>query len=367
LTPLNWLRPRILDIYITRKFLGTFFYAISLLIMIVIVFDVSERVDEFISKKAPLQAIIFDYYFNFIPYFINLFSSLFTFIAVIFFTSKLAARTEIIAILSSGISFQRLLVPYLMSAAFLASLSIILSNYIIPITNRGLREFEILYLQDKKLNTNQNIHMQIKPGIYAYVESYDARTNKGKRFTLETYRNFRLESKLMADEMAWDSLTSKWQLTRYAIRTYSTDSTQSLITGLKLDTAIQMVPGDYVVSREDMKVMTAPQLNEFIAKENLKGSSNVSDFLVEKYGRVAFPLSAIVLTIIGVSLSSRKVRGGTGMHLGLGITIAFSYILLMQVTSVFSRFGNLSPLLAVWIPNIFFGVMALYLLARAPK
>lgn len=364
---MNWFRPRILDLYITRKFLGTFFYAISLLILVVIIFDISEKVDDFISSNAPLHAIIFDYYFNFIPFFINLFSSLFTFIAVIFFTSKLAARTEIVAILSSGISFRRLLVPYLVSAVFLASLSIVLSNYIIPVTNRGLREFEKLYLKNRQVNTDQNIHMQISPGVYVYVQSFDALTGTGKRFSLETYRDFRLESKLMAEEVVWDSTMHLWHLNNYALRTLSTDSSQAITTGTKLDTAVQLSPGDFLVTREDIKVMTAPQLNKFIEKESLKGSSNVSDFLVEKYGRTAFPLSAIVLTIIGVSLSSRKVRGGTGMHLGLGIAITFSYILLMQVTSVFSRFGNLSPLAAVWIPNFLFGILALYLLAKAPK
>lgn len=364
---MNWLRPRILDLYITRKFLGTFFYAISLLILVVIIFDVSEKVDDFITRKAPLQAIVVDYYLNFIPFFINLFSSLFTFIAVIFFTSKLAARTEIVAILSSGISFRRLLVPYLVSASILAALSIVLSNYVIPITNRGLREFEKRYLHDPKRNINQNIHMQISPGVYVYVENFDAKTNSGKKATIETYRENRLWSKLMADEMAWDSVKNVWTLKTYALRMLPSDTVQSLQTGATLDTAIQLLPADFLVSREDMKVMTAPQLSDFIAKEELKGSSNVSDFLIEKYGRIAFPLSAIVLTVIGVALSSRKLRGGTGMHLGLGIAITFSYILLMQVTSVFSRFGNLSPLIAVWIPNLLFGLLAIYLLAKAPK
>lgn len=364
---MNRLRPRILDIYITRKFLGTFFYSITLLILVVIIFDVSEKVDDFIQRKAPLSAIIFEYYLNFIPFFINLFSSLFTFISVVFFTSKLAARTEIVAILSSGISFRRLLIPYLISSAFLAMLSIVLSNYVIPVTNRGLREFEKLYIQNPERNTNQNIHMQISPGVYVYVENFDASLNTGKKFTLETYRDGRLWSKLMADEMVWDSIASVWKLNNYALRLLPTDTTQSLTSGATLDTAMKLVPGDFLVTREDMKIMTAPQLNAFIAKEQLKGTSNVSDFLVEKYGRIAFPLSAIVLTVIGVALSSRKVRGGTGMHLGLGIAITFSYILLMQVTSVFSRYGNLSPLVAVWIPNFLFGLLAIYLLAKAPK
>lgn len=364
---MNWLRPRILDLYITRKFLGTFFYAISLLILIVIVFDISEKVDDFINRKAPLQAIIVDYYLNFIPFFINLFSSLFTFIAVIFFTSKLAARTEIVAILSSGISFRRLLVPYLISATILASLSIVLSNYVIPVTNRGLRDFEKQYLQNKKLNTNQNIHMQISPGVYAYVESFDVIRGIGKRFSLETYDNYRLTSKLMADQAVWDSTKRVWSLSNYVIRLMPTDSTLSMVAGTQLDTVVQLVPADFIVDREEMKVMTAPQLSAFIGKEELKGSSSVTEFYVEKYSRVAFPLSAVVLTIIGVSLSSRKVRGGTGMHLGLGIAITFSYILLMQVTSVFSRFGNLPPLAAVWIPNVLFGILAIYLLAKAPK
>lgn len=357
----------ILDRYIIKKFLGTFFYSISLLQIIIIIFDVSERIDDFIKKDAPLHAIIFDYYLNFLPFFINMFISLFCFISVIFFTSQLAARTEIIAMLNSGMSFKRLMRPYLLASGFLAISSIFLSNYVIPITNEGLRNFELKYIKAKKNVTNTNIHMQIEPGVFVYLESFDRNDKSGLRFTLEKFENQRLVSKLMADRAVYDSTKATWRLENWVIRNLKADTIQTLSSGNTLDTAVRMTPSDFLVDAEDMKIMTAPELDAFIEKEKLKGSSNLSEFLVEKYRRTAFPLSAIILTIIGLSLSSRKVRGGIGMHLGLGIAITFSYILFMQITTVFSRFGNLPPLAAVWIPNILYAILAVYLYRKAPK
>jgi lipopolysaccharide export system permease protein len=358
---------KIIDYYIIRKFLGTFFYAISLLIIIVIVFDISEKVDDFINRQAPLEAIVFDYYVNFIPFFINLFSSLFTFIAVIFFTSRLAARTEIIAILAGGMSFRRLIRPYMLAASFLVILTMYLSNFLIPHTNKTLREFEKTYLKNPLQSSELNMHFQIEPGVFAYIETWDNRILTGYRFSLEEFREGQMTYKLTSDRINWDTTTSKWKINNYVERRMFAGTHDQISFGNTKDTTINLLPGEILVDKEDIKVMNYSELNTFIAREKLKGSKGVKFYETEKHKRVAVPMSAIILTLIGVALSARKVRGGTGMHLGLGIAITFAYILFMQISTQYSVYGNLSPLLATWLPNIIFGALGVWLLIKAPK
>ncbi|MDO9510479.1 MAG: LptF/LptG family permease [Bacteroidales bacterium] len=357
----------IIDLYIIRKFLGTFFYSIALLISVVIIFDISEKIDDFIDKQAPLSAIIFDYYLNFIPFFINLFSALFTFISVVFFTSRLAARTEIIAILSSGISFRRLLRPYIIAASFLVILTIYLANFLIPVLNIDLREFEKKYIKNPIKTRDIDIHMQISPGTFMYVESWDNSKNQGTRFSLEQFERGRMISKITSDRITWDTASSHWQIHDYILRTIDSMNYQTLTRGKILDTAMTMNPAEFVIDVEDIKTMNYSQLRNFIDRETLKGSKNIKVYEVEKYKRIAFPVSALILTIIGVALSSRKIRGGIGMHLGLGIALTFSYILFMQISSQFAIYGSLQPMAAVWMPNLFFGIIAVWLLKIAPK
>lgn len=357
---------KIIDIYIIKKFLGTFFYAISLLILIVIIFDVSENLDSFIQKDAPLKAIIFDYYLNFIPYFINLFIYLFTFISVIFFTSKMAGDTEIIAILSSGISFRRLLYPYMVSAVFLAVLSFYLGNFLIPKTNQERRVFKNAYMEDLTKDKSRDLHIQISPNTFVYVQSYNSKTNTGYKFSLEKFVGQEMTYKLMADNIKLDTSTGYWNLKDYYIRTIDS-SGQSFVKGVEMDTTFLMKPEDLYKIKEKFEEMDFYELSEYIISQKQKGSQAYKKFEVEKNKRTSGPAAIIILTVIGVALSSRKVRGGIGMHLGAGIGLTFSYILLMQVSTVFSTFGNLSPLLASWIPNIVFLIIALYLLYKAPK
>jgi len=358
---------KIIDKYIIKKFLGTFFYAISLLILIVIVFDISENLDHFIKNQAPLKAIVVDYYLNFIPYFINLFIYLFTFISVIFFTSKMAGDSEIIAFLSSGISFRRLLVPYLISSVLLAVFSFYLGNFLIPKTNKTRRVFKNMYMEKLTKDNERNLHIQIEPNTYAYVESYISSKNMGYKFCLEKYDGERLVYKLMSDRIIRDTLNKQWILKNYYIRTL--DSTgQKITTGREMDTAIRSLrPSDLYEIKEFFEEMNYFELNEFIRKEKEKGSIAYKKYEIEKHKRLAGPAAIIILTFIGVALSARKVRGGIGMHLGIGIALTFSYIFLMQVSTVFSAFGNLSPTIGAWMPNIVFFLIGLYLLKRAPK
>jgi lipopolysaccharide export system permease protein len=334
--------------------------------MIVIIFDLSENIDEFISKQAPLNEIIFDYYLNFIPYFINLFSYLFTFISVIYFTSHMAGKSEIIAILSSGVSYYRMLRPYFISAVFLALLSFYLANFLIPHTNQKRRAFTDVYFKNLSKSKDEHIHLQISPGTYVYMESFNIKAFTGYRFTLEKFSGHDLEYKLMGERIVFDSIANKWTVQNYMAR--SIDGTKEKISqGAKLDTTLNLLPEELYIKKEDYEEMTFSDLQHYIKREKLKGAEEIVFYDMEKHNRIASPFATLIMTLIGVSLSSRKLRGGIGMHLGLGILLTFAYILLMRITTVFATVGDLPPVIAAWIPNLIFGVIGLLLLRSAPK
>ncbi len=355
-----------LDLYIFKKFLGTFFFSITLIIVVVIVFDISEKIEDFIKKDAPLHAIVFDYYFNFIPYFVNLFSPLFTFIAVIFFTSRLASRTEIVAILSSGISFKRFLVPYFLGATVLASLSLYLNNSLIPETNKTRLQFENTYINNAYRNQGVNIHRQIAPNTYVYVERFNNTDNTGFKFSLEKFDKGKLKYKMMAENIKFDSVNQKWRINKYFER-YIGEKSETMRSGSFIDTTLNLNPRDFGARINNIETMNRVELNTFIEDEKSKGSGNIEVYELEKYRRIATPFSTFILTLIGVSLASRKVRGGVGLHMGLGLLISFSYILFMQVFNTFAAGGLLSPAIAVWIPNILYGILGGFLFMTAPK
>ncbi|MCC7232110.1 MAG: LptF/LptG family permease [Bacteroidia bacterium] len=357
---------KILDRYIIRKFLGTFYFSLALIILIAVIFDISEKLDDFIEKKAPLKAIVVDYYFNFIPYFANLFAPLFIFISVIYFTARMAANTEIVAILNSGISFRRLLVPYFIAAGFLALLSFYFNGWVIPHSNKIKLEFENVYIKNPVEFKDRNIHRQISPGVYMYMESYNNNDNTGYRFSLEKIENRQRTWFLNSDRIVWDSTSGKWKIENYYIRTIN-GFHEKLVTGARLDTVLNMSPADFRRRLNIIDAMDNPALTSFIREEKQQGSRNVNTYLVEKYRRYAVPFSTFILTLIGVSLSSRKVRGGIGAQLGVGITISFAYILFMQISNTFAINGSIPPILAVWTPNIVFAGISVFLLRMAPK
>jgi lipopolysaccharide export system permease protein len=355
---------KIVDFYITKKFLGTFFYSIALIISIATVFDISENLDEFISKDIPTKDIIFQYYMNFIPYFANLFSPLFTFISVIYFTSRMAYNTEIIAILSSGMSYKRLMRPYLVSAATIAIFSYILGNYVIPLSNRERIEFRNHYINQRTYQAERNIHRQIEPGIYIYMQQFTG-NNIGYQFTLEKFENQKLVEKITADNISWNQDSSRWVINNYWKRTFINNK-EYITKGYRIDTVLNMTPSDYKVELDEMEALTTKQLRTEIRSMKLRGVNSV-EFAIERHKRTSGPFSAFILTIIGVSLASRKIKGGLGFHLGLGLLLSFSYILFMQVSVVFAVNGNTPPFLAVWIPNIMYAVIALFLYRWAAK
>jgi len=355
-----------LDIYIIKKFLGTFFYSLLLIICIVIVFDVSEKLQDFIEKEAPLRAIIFDYYLNFAPYFANLFSPLFVFISVIFFTSKLAGNSEIVAILSSGVSFKRLLRPYIIAAASLAVLSFYLNNFLIPEANKKRLAFEEQYVRNKFVNRDKDIHMQIDNNTYVYMSRFIVDLNMAEKFSLEKFEDGRMVYKLLANNAKWDSTSNKWQVSNYTER-HINKLDESFVKGGIKDIELDLHPDEFKRRENYVETMGYFELNEFIEEAIFKGSQNIALYEVEKQKRTSMPFATFILTIIGVSISSRKVRGGIGLHIGLGLLISFSYILFMQISATFAINSGVPAVIAVWAPNLLYGILALYLLKKAPK
>lgn len=353
-----------IDFYITWKFLGTFFYSIALILSIAIVFDFSENLDEFLSKDLPASEIIFDYYLNFIPYFANLFSPLFTFIAVIYFTSKMAYDTEIIAILSSGVSYRRLMRPYLASAFVIALFTFILGNYIIPPANRTMNDFRFKNIENRTASTETNIHQQIEPGVYVYMDRFDP-TNVGYGFTLEKFEGSKLVEKLTASNIRWNEDSASWVINNYNRRIFYEDH-QEIIPGYQLDTTLNMTPNEFKTIKNEMENFTTPNLINEIHSMKMRGVRTI-EWEIERHKRTAGPFSAFILTIIGVGLASRKIKGGLGLHLGLGLLLSFSYILFMQVSTVFAISGSTPPLLAVWIPNILYSVIAIFVYRWAAR
>ncbi len=357
---------KILDKYIVKKFLGTFFFALGLIIAIAIVFDISEKIDDFLEREAPLHAIVFDYYLNFIPYFGNLFSPLFIFIAVIYFTSRMAGNTEIVAILGSGVSFARLLRPYMVAAAILAGISLYLNNYVIPHSNKERIDFESRYIKNPFVYKNRHVHRQISPGQFIYFESYNNIDKVGYQFSFEKFDKGKLVYKLLSERILWDSIRSRWTVENYFIRQINGEQ-ESIRSGYRMDTIFAFHPNEFSKRVDYIETMDTPTLNDYIEKERLRGSENIPYYLVERYRRTSFPFATFVLTLIGVSLSSRKVRGGIGMQIGIGILLSFTYIMFMQVSTTFATNGDMPPLLAVWIPNFIFLGIAAFFLRKAMK
>ncbi|MCQ2184400.1 MAG: LptF/LptG family permease [Bacteroidales bacterium] len=359
--------PKKLDWYIIKRFLTTFVVAMALIIVIVIIFDLSEKIEKFVEHEAPVNEIIFKYYLNFIPYFINMFSPLFIFITVIFFTSKMASNSEIVAILSCGISFHRMMVPYLISSAALAGLSLLLNLWIIPYSNSVRVPWEMEYVKGGYQNSDRNIHYQISPGEFLYLESFSTWNNSGHNFTLEKIENGDLVSKLTAETAVWDSTKSSWRLKKYFIRDYTDPLDDSIISGRQLDTVINLSIQDFYTTKKTLPTLSQRKLVSLIDTQKMRGDAKLSDSLVEYHNRFSLPFSAFILTIMGVALSSKKKRGGIGWNLVIGIALSFSYILFMKFSEMFVATGTLPPWIAVWLPNVIYTFIAAFLYKIAPK
>lgn len=354
-----------IDTYIIKKFLGTYFYSIVLILSIAVVFDLTEKLDNFFDNNAPLKAIIFDYYMGFIPFYMNMFSPLFTFIAVIFFTSKMATNTEIIAILASGVSFRRLMMPYFISAAVISGLAFVLGGYVIPPANEKLLDFEDEYVKKFKSNNARNVQMEVEKGVILYIERYEISENRGYRFSLEKFDGKSLVSRLTAETITWDSAYN-WKVSNYQQRDFN-GMREKLTRGIDLDTVINVQPQEFFISSKESAQMNNTQLREYLKRQKNRGVGNIQAFEDEYYKRYSMPLAAFIMTLIGVSLSSRKVRGGMGLHLGIGLALSSLYILFSTLSTTFSVSGAMSPFAAVWLPNFVFLLVGIYLYRTAPK
>ncbi len=349
------------DAFIIKQFLGTFFFIIILLLAIVIMFDINEKLDAMLN--APLQETVFKYFLNFLPFFANQFAPLFVFISVIFFTSKLADHCEITAILSSGISFKRLTVPYLVSASLIAMGTLILALYIIPPANVKRIEYTNKWVKNWRVDYGDNIQLQLRPGVMMHMARFDNITRQGSRISIEKFKDNQLISRLTADDVTYDTL-GRWHLSNYEVRQFS-GIKETMTKGSYIDTMLNITPKDFLISSNDQQELTSPELKKYIDNQKSRGVANIQEFEIEYEKRYAMTAAAFILTFIGLSLSSRKVRGGMGVNIGIGLVLSFSYILFMTVTQTFAVSGYTSPRIAMWIPNLLYSVIAFFLYRKA--
>jgi lipopolysaccharide export system permease protein len=361
-----------IDRYILSKYLSTFFFCLLLLTAIVVVVDVSEKTDDFVKSKLPVAKIITDYYFGFIPRIDAMLFPLFVFIAVIFFTSKMASRSEVIAILSSGVSFRRFLLPFFIGGLFLSVLLWLGYQYVVPTANRKWGDFQSKYIDLNFGNSSgtgvykQHLYFRNDSNTYIGIGGYDTVSKMGNGFFVQRFASNKLLYNLRADNFNWDTAAKKWKLSNVVERSLNTITENVKRADFVLMNynfkPIDLRKNDYLKDQ-----MQTPELNKFIALEKLRGSEGLNSLLIERYNRDAIPASVLILTVIGAVLASRKVRGGSGLHLAIGVIISVAYILVSRFTIVFATKGSLTPFLAAWLPNVVFGLLAFYLYKKAPK
>jgi len=357
---------KIIDWYIIKKYLGTFFFTLAVFTVIIVTFDISERMDDFLRYKPSLNQIIFEYYAGFIPFYLNFLSPLVNFIAVIFFTAKMADQTEIVPILTGLVSFKRFLRPYFIASTVIFMITLIFNLFIIPETNKLKVAFENVYVSPKDNSSKLSTHMQLDRNTFVYIDNFDNKHKSGYKFILEKFDGDNLKEKLIANRIVWDSIKKMWTIEDYTVR-YINGLREKMTSGIRKDTILDMRPVDFEVHDNIYQAMNMSELNERIRKEKLRGTGVMVNLELEKYKRYAYPLSTYILTLMGVSLSSRKVRGGVGLPLGIGIVLSFAYILFIQFTTMFALKGGLPPMIAVMIPNLIFGALGVYLMIKAPK
>lgn len=355
-----------IDLYIIKKFLGTFTFSILLFTAVAVIIDLTEKIDGLVSANITLYQIVFDYYLNFIPFILSILSPLFIFIAVIFFTSRLASNSEFVALLSVGVNFYRLLVPYFISAAILAGLLLYVNHYLVPDSNKVRLAFEAEHIYGHGRQTTRNIHMQVDQNLFIYIESYTGRDSTGYKFSLEEIDNGKLVRKLRADRITWNKDRQSWIVRNYTIREFQ-EERQNLISGREIDTILNFSPRDFSKNLHLREEMNTTELREFIDVLEMRGSEGLAFYEVELYRRTADAFTVFILTLIGFSLASRKIRGGMGMHIVIGFGLSATYIIFIRFSTTFSTNGDLPAILGVWIPNVIFSALALYLLYKAPK
>jgi len=356
-----------IDTYIIKKYLGTFFFSITIIISIAIVLDISEKIDDFITTQPSLYSLVFDYYLNFIPYYSNMLAPLFSFISVIYFTSKMASDTEIIAMFCSGISLKRLIRPYFIAAALIMAIFMFASNFIIPHSNFKRYNFEEKYVAGKVfINREGDVHRQIKQGKYIYLKSYNNYINTGYKFSIEEFSNSQLKAKLLADSIIWNENTKSWKICNYYIR-HINGLSENIVEGTSRDTVFDFTPDEFNFKKERIaEFMNYGELKDFISKQQFRGENTVL-YEVELYKRTAIPFAIFILTLIGIALASRKIRGASGANIGIGLLLSFSYIVLLHISTTFAVQSTIPPLVSVWIPNFIYGSLSIVLIAKTQR
>ena len=355
-----------IDKYIIKKYLGTFIFSILLIITIAVVIDFSEKMDDFFDNNAPAKDIIIDYYLNFIPYLINLLTPLFAFISVIYFTSKMAYDTEIIALLAGGVSFNRLLRPYIISSILIGLFSFLIGGYVIPPANKTRLEFEDKYIKSNKNSVVRHIQLEIDSGVILYIERFEEKQQRGSNVSLEKFEDKKMVSRTTGSSIEWIESEQRWIIRKYSKRDFN-GLYENITNGDRMDTTLNVHPSEFFINSTMAPQMTNSELSRHIDKQKERGVGGNQAFKDEYYKRFSSPLAALILMLIGISLSSRKVKGGMGLQLGIGIALSAAYILFGTISSMFAIKGNMPVLLAVWLPNILFIMIGSILYYFAPK
>lgn len=356
-----------LDWYIIRKFMVTFFMSILFLAVLIIIFDISEKIEDFVRRDVPIHEIVFDYYMNFVPYFMNQYSPMFVFLTVIFFTSKMTQDSEVVAMLSSGISYHRIVRPYIISAAIIAIISLVAGMWILPRSNAKRVQFEQKYNPYRKVKMGHDMHYKLENDVFVYFESFSAYNNTAYNFTMEDLHDGTMHSKLTAESAQYDTLTGVWKLRNYFIRDFDGGLQDHIRSGRQLDTVFSMTRDDFFRNRYTIQELNQKELNQLIDTQIMRGDASVNMSLIEKHNRFSLPVSAFILTIIGLSLCTKKKRGGMGWNLAAGTGLGFSYILFMQFSEMFVITDTLPAQVAVWMPNVLYAIIAVVLYIKAPK
>lgn len=351
------------------KFLSTYLFVILIIISIAVVFDINENIDKFVSRNATMRQIFFDYYVNFVPYYSNLFSQLFVFVSVIYFTTKLAENSEIIAMMSTGMTFSRLLRPYILSSILIALVSYYLGCYVIPEGNIKRVKFENTFKKKRTPAYTTNVQLEVDKGVIAYIGRYEDNTKTGYEFFLDKFKNKKLVSHLQSSTIRYDTLSEEpyhWVLTNYQTRELQ-GMREILSSGSRLDTIIKMEPQDFLITKGQQETLTTPKLRKYIARQKERGFANIKEFEFEYWKRGSSAFAIIILTIMGVSLSARKRKNGMGIALGIGILLSLLYILFQTFSKTFAVNLNMHPAFAAWLPNIVFAFIAFILYKKAPR
>ncbi|MEH0155594.1 LptF/LptG family permease [Limibacter armeniacum] len=352
---------KILDKYILKKFFKTFFFVVLTLNVIVCVIDYTEKSDDFIKNNLSFNEIFFDYYVNLFVHWVSTLSPISVFIAVVFLTARLASHSEVIAILTNGISFRRFLSPFLMGATLLGGLTFLLIGWVIPKASRDKVEFEVAYLKPPFYFNERDIHMRVDDSTYMYMESYNNRIDRGYRSTIETIRDNRLYKKISGPRIEWDSAKQLWRMDKYDLYTFGSNGEETMVSGKNMEVDLHVNPKYFDNKYKLEETLTIPELNDYIKQEKLRGNvAGIGVYMNAKHERYAYPFAIIILTALGVIVSARKTRQGSGFLIAMGFVLAFVYILLVIMGRSIAQAGSLDPMLTAWLPNmLFFGITSI--------